>query len=74
MIEITTNTPAITQEEIFWDLGDCVIHHLTKNDHKPFDKWNVADKIPTKYNTKTTGFVKIVSIISKSTVAPKNAF
>ena len=74
MYETTINTTNETHVKICCDFCDCNTPHVTKNDHKPFDKWNVADKIPTKYSTKTTGFVKIVSIISKSTVAPKNAF
>ena len=74
MNETTTKTPPITHEEIRCELGDWVIPHLTKNDHRPLERWNVAERTPIIYKISTIGFDKIFSIISKFTSAPKNAF
>ncbi|MNW00965.1 hypothetical protein D3C71_1965290 [compost metagenome] len=69
MINITvirTNKPIVIIVEKRCARGPIVIPQLTKNDHKPLQKWNVADTIPTRYKINTTGFVAISCIVLPS--------
>lgn len=37
----------VTYVEITCERGDTVIPQLTMNDHNPFEKWKIAQTIPT---------------------------
>ena len=47
MYETTKNTAIETNVNICCDLLDCNTPHVTKNDHKPLEKWNVTAIVQT---------------------------
>ena len=52
----TKNTIKEIQVNTRCDCLDCKNPHVTKNDHKPFEKWKITHKTQTIYTITQIGF------------------
>lgn len=59
----TKNTIKEIQVNTRCDCLDCKNPHVTKNDHKPFEKWKITHKTQTIYTITQIGFSSVCASI-----------